>query len=215
MWFEYDSLYYIFLTVDSLATKLGLMIHHCMPEYPVEKVGLLHSGSRSQQRVKMLMFVQMISSIPPNILFPNLVLWCIIMSQSVMQRDWFVIFKVKFTARAHMIKIWQFLLYLLNCWQRFDKTFPACAFFKWRSACPHCFHFTPASVHNVSQHSLSVAECVCVCVCVWRGGGDKHILLKCLWSSFPTQVWSVLVVSADITSSASATWQFWITLESG
>ena len=58
----------------------------------------------------------MISSKPPNILFPNLVLWCIIMSQSVMQKDWFAIFKVKFTARALMIKIWQFLWYLLNCW---------------------------------------------------------------------------------------------------
>ena len=36
--------------------------------------------------------------------------------QSVMQKDCFAIFKVKATARAHMIKIWQFLLYLLNCW---------------------------------------------------------------------------------------------------
>ena len=45
----------------------------------------------------------------------NLVLWFIIMSQSVMQKDWFAIFKVKVTERAHMIKIWQFLLYLLNC----------------------------------------------------------------------------------------------------
>ena len=46
-----------------------------------KKNGFLHSGSRSQWKVKMLMFVQMISSKPPNILFPNLVLWCIIMSQ--------------------------------------------------------------------------------------------------------------------------------------
>ena len=80
----------------------------------MKKIGLLLSGSRSQRRVKMLMFVQMISSKPPNILFPNLVLWCIIMSWSVMQRDWFAIFKV--TARAPLIKIWQFLLYPLNCW---------------------------------------------------------------------------------------------------
>ena len=58
----------------------------------------------------------MIPSKPPNILFPNLVLWCIIMSQSVMQKDWAAIFKVKVTARAHMIKIWQVLLYLLNWW---------------------------------------------------------------------------------------------------
>ena len=81
IWFKYDSFYYIFWTVDSLATKLGLMIHHRMPEYPVVKVGLLHSESRSQQRIKMLMFVQMISSKPPSILFPNFVLWCIIMQE--------------------------------------------------------------------------------------------------------------------------------------
>ena len=30
----------------------------------------------------------MISSKPPNILFPSMVLWCIIMSWSVMQKDW-------------------------------------------------------------------------------------------------------------------------------
>ena len=64
----------------------------------------------------MLMFVWIISSKPPHILFPILVLWCIIMSQSVMQKDWFSIFKAKVTARAFMIKLWQFLLYLLNCW---------------------------------------------------------------------------------------------------
>ena len=39
-----------------------------------EKIGLLHPRSRSKQRVKMWMFVQMISSKPPNILFPDLVL---------------------------------------------------------------------------------------------------------------------------------------------
>ena len=51
------------------------------------------------------MFVQIISSKPPNVLFPNLVLWFIIMSRSVVQKDWFAIFKVVVTARAHMIKI--------------------------------------------------------------------------------------------------------------
>ena len=62
IWSKYYSFCYIFWTVDSLATKLGLMIHHHKPECPVKK--LLHSGSRSQRRVKMLMFVQMISSKP-------------------------------------------------------------------------------------------------------------------------------------------------------
>ena len=32
------------------------------------------------------------------------------------KKIWFAIFKVKVTVGAHMIKIWQFLLYLLNCW---------------------------------------------------------------------------------------------------
>ena len=79
----YGSFYYIFWTVDSLSTKLGLMIHHHKPECPVKKVGLLHSGSMSQWRVKMLMSVQMISSTPSSILLPNLVLWCIIMQELI------------------------------------------------------------------------------------------------------------------------------------
>ena len=33
-----------------------------------------------------------------------------------MQKDWFAIFKVKVTVRTQMIKMWQFLLYLLNFW---------------------------------------------------------------------------------------------------
>ena len=53
---------------QSVAAKLGLLIHHQKPECPVKKIGLLHSGSRSQQRTKMLMLVQ-ISYKPPNIFF--------------------------------------------------------------------------------------------------------------------------------------------------
>ena len=53
------------------------------------------------------MFVWMISSESQNILSPNLVWWCSIMSQSVMQERTkkFAVFKVKVTARANMIKI--------------------------------------------------------------------------------------------------------------
>ena len=50
------------------------------------KSGLLPSRSRSQRRVKMSMFIQMIFSKPPNILPPNSVLWCIIMNWSIMQK---------------------------------------------------------------------------------------------------------------------------------
>ena len=62
------------------------------------------------------MLVQTISSEPRNILLPNLVCLCSIMSQSVMQKNWFTVFNVKVTARAYLFKIWLFLLYLLNCW---------------------------------------------------------------------------------------------------
>ena len=86
---------YSIWTVNPLATKLGLVIHHHKPGYPVKKIGLLHSGSRSQWRVKMLMFVQMISSKPPNILFPNMVLWCIIVSQCVMQKYWLLFSRLR------------------------------------------------------------------------------------------------------------------------
>ena len=75
---------------------------------------VLHSRSWSQWRVKISVFIQMLLSKLPNILLPNLVLWCIIISWSVMQIDWFALFKVSVTAGALVIKIWQCLLNLLN-----------------------------------------------------------------------------------------------------
>ena len=44
-------------------------------------------------------FVQMISSELLNRMLPNLIWWCIIMDQIVMQKDWFATFKVKVTRR--------------------------------------------------------------------------------------------------------------------
>ena len=80
------------------------------------------------------MFVGMIFSESQNILLPNLVWWCSIISQSVMQKNWFTIFNVKVTARAYIIKIWLFLLYLLNCWSVCNQTWfdrPA----RWEKKC--------------------------------------------------------------------------------
>ena len=109
----------ILWTADSLATKLGLMVHHHKPEYLVTKLDYCIQGQgHSKGSQWQWMFVQMISSKPPNMLLPNLAWWCIIMNWSVMHKNWFAarIFRVKVTAKAHMIKIWQCLLYLLNCW---------------------------------------------------------------------------------------------------
>ena len=52
------------------------------------------------------MFVQMISSESFNLLLPNLVWWCTIMSQVVFWKDWFAVFKVKVTVKDHIIKLW-------------------------------------------------------------------------------------------------------------
>ena len=51
-----------------------------------------------------------------NHFLPNMVLWCIVMRWCVMQKNVFIIFNVKVTARAYIIKMWQFLLYLLKRW---------------------------------------------------------------------------------------------------
>ena len=60
------------------------MMHPHKPGCPVKKkVELLHSGSKSQRRVKMLIFVQLTSSKPLSILLPNLVLRCIIMQELI------------------------------------------------------------------------------------------------------------------------------------
>ena len=124
IWSKYASFYYIFWTADSLATALGTMIHHHKPECLAreKKGGLLNSRSRSQRRIKMLMFIQMISSKVLNILSPDLALWYALSWVECHANRLVCFFKVKVTARAYMIKIWQFLLYLLNCWSFFYHT---------------------------------------------------------------------------------------------
>ena len=64
----------------------------------------------------------MISSEPQNILSPNLVWLCSIISQSVMQKNWFTLLNVKVTAKACIIKVWLFLLYRLSCWSVCNQT---------------------------------------------------------------------------------------------
>ena len=137
-------------------------------------MGLLCLRSWSQWKFKMsvdvwmmVMFVQMISSKPPNILFSNLVLCCIIMRQSVMQTDWFAFFKVKVTARAHMIKIWQFLLYLLNCWSSCYQTW-----FGSTLSYPRVFYgeFGLLCSRSRSQQNFTMSLTVCPDDVFWNTG---------------------------------------------
>ena len=60
---KYDSFYYIFWPVDSLTTKLGLMVHYHKPECLVKRIGLLLSRSRSP-----LMFKMSVNVCPHDIL---------------------------------------------------------------------------------------------------------------------------------------------------
>ena len=76
------------------------------------------------------MFVQTIYSEPQNILLPNLVCLCNIISQNFMQKNWFTVFNVKVTTRAYIIKIWLFL----NCWSVCNQTwFDSTASWAWVS----------------------------------------------------------------------------------
>ena len=80
---DYYSVYYIIWTVDSLATKHWFNFFIFF---------LLHSSQGHSEGSKCV-FVQMISSKPPNIFEPNLVLWCVILSLSVMEKDRFACFQ--------------------------------------------------------------------------------------------------------------------------
>ena len=103
------------------------------------KMGLLHWRSRSQQRFKMsvnicpddifsvclMVSAQYLlnwSTIFLLLLLPNLVWWCTNMRWCVMWKNWFFILTVEVTVTGYVIKIWLFLLSLLNCWSVCNQT---------------------------------------------------------------------------------------------
>ena len=95
----------IFWTAYPFATKLGLVIHYHKLESFVEKLDHCVQGQGHSKISKcQWMFVQMIISESTNHLLPNLVWWCIIMSQIVFQKNWFAVFKVKVTVTDNIIK---------------------------------------------------------------------------------------------------------------
>ena len=68
-----------------LATRLGMTVLRHKPECPVEKFDYCVQGQGHSEGLKdQWMFVQMISSETWNILLPNLLWWCSIISQSVL-----------------------------------------------------------------------------------------------------------------------------------
>ena len=101
---KYD--YFCLLNCRPFVTKLALIVQCHKLEYPVEKWDYRIQGQgHSRDSECHLMYVQMISSESQNIVFPNLVWWCSIMSQSVMQKFFVAAtFKVKVTVWAYMIR---------------------------------------------------------------------------------------------------------------
>ena len=96
----------MFWTADSLATRLGLMVDHHKPECFVKKMDYCVQGQGHSDGSKCRwLFIQSASSEPLNSLLLNLVRWCIIISQSVFQKDWFAVFMVKVTIKDHIIKV--------------------------------------------------------------------------------------------------------------
>ena len=80
------------MTLSTMSSELliswqpNLVWWYIIISWFVKRIGILHLRSRSQWRVKMSIFVQMISSKLPNILLPNLLLWCIFMNQSACKK---------------------------------------------------------------------------------------------------------------------------------
>ena len=90
---KYDYFYYMFWTADFFGcAQLSLTMHVHKLEC-CEKVALLYSRSRSQWR-----FWTSVNVCPDNISDrSNLVWWCIIISQTIIQKYHFAMFKVKAT----------------------------------------------------------------------------------------------------------------------
>ena len=87
IWSKYDNFYCIFWIADTFATKLGLIVHYHKLECFMGKwdCGVQGQGHSKISKCQW-MFVQMIFSELLNLLLPNLVWWCIIMSQIVSQK---------------------------------------------------------------------------------------------------------------------------------
>ena len=116
VWAKYDSFDCIFWIAEPFATKLGLIVHYHKPECLMKKLDCcVHGQGHGKISKCQWLFIQMLSSEMLNLILPNLVRWCIIMSQIVFQKYWFAVVKVNATVKDHVTKD-DFLIYLLTCW---------------------------------------------------------------------------------------------------
>ena len=140
------------------------MKHHQKPECPMKKIGLLHSGSRSQWRVKLYVCPADIFYTIKHFVFKLVIVIRHYESECHAKRL-ICNFKVKVSAWAHLIKIWQFLLYLLNCWSLcyqtwFDSTLSQARVFYgeigllcWRSRSQQMsMNICPDDIFRIAEH---------------------------------------------------------------
>ena len=116
-----------FWTADSLAIKLGLMVHHHKPECLVGK------KKKIVFKVKVTAKVQNVNEWMSRWYLQSFQHFGIELGMMMNHnepgchvKDWLAVFKVKVTGRVGKIKIWQFLLYLLNCWSFYNQTWFDC-----------------------------------------------------------------------------------------
>ena len=88
IWTKYDHFYRIFWTAGPFATKRGLMVHYHKPEcFTVNWIVVFKVKVTAKfPDVSVLLFAESL-----KLLLPNLVWWCVIMSQIVFQKDWFAV----------------------------------------------------------------------------------------------------------------------------
>ena len=96
---KYDNFYCIFWTADPFATKLSLIVHYLNAECLMEKLIVVFKvkvTAKFQNVIECLSTWYFLSFLSHwTFLPPNLVWWCIIISQIVFQKDWFAVFKIK------------------------------------------------------------------------------------------------------------------------
>ena len=100
-------LLYLLSSAGRFATKLGLIIQHHKPECPVQNLDYYIQGQGHSKGSKcQWMLVRMIFSESQNILLPNVVWWCGIMSQSIMCIKFFLLFLLSSRSGSQRGLIW-------------------------------------------------------------------------------------------------------------
>ena len=150
-----------------------------------------------------------------------------------MQKNWFTVFKVKVTARAYIIKIWLYLLYLLNSWSVCNETsFDSTASWKMGLLCSSSrserrfkmsVNVCPDDILWITEHFVtkfgmviqhheaeSCGHFVVVTIFKVKGSYSQNMTLSVILSELLIP-WQPILVWWYIIRSQSVLWKKWIT----